>query len=221
MIRDEILHPKMLQHLGEVSGEMVLDIGGGEGILSRELTKRGATAIDGDGVFDLVKAAAEGAPPVPATQLSATDTLPFPPNYFDKAASNLLLMWLPEIQTIAREAHRILKPGGKFIASITHPMVNLGEFEMSNPDKPMLRLQASLKDGVWLKMINETNGPYPYYQRSPAQYVNTFTNAGLHLVPGSGYDDVFFTEDFIDRYPKYKAHEWYPLFLILAFEKSI
>lgn len=220
MIRDEILHPRMLAHLGDLRKQTVLDIGSGDGILSRELVKQGAVAIAGDRIFNFVKAAVESQPTIPSVQQSAVDPLPFPQDNFDKVVSNLVLMWLPEIETFAHETYRVLKPGGRLVVSITHPMINLGDFDLSEPNRPTLKLQASLQDGVWLKMINETNGPYPYFQRPPAKYVNTITNVGFHLVPGQGYEDVFFPSQFVKKNPQYLKHQWFPLFLILAFEKQ-
>lgn len=219
MIRDEILHPRMLFHLRDVQEKLVLDIGGGDGILSRAIAKKGAKIINGEPILLLAKQASKGEPAVPSVQLNATEILPIKSESVDLAVSNLVLMWLPEIKTVAEETFRILKPGGRFSFSVTHPMVNLGEFDMTDSDRPMLKLQAPLDRGVWMKMINGTNGPYPYWQRTPAEYVNTFIDAGFHLLRGHGLDDVYFPDDFVAAHPEYRKHNWYPLFFIVSLEK--
>src|SRR3972149_8558974 len=71
LIRDAVLHPRMLDHLGDVQGQTVLDIGGGDGILSRELTGKGARVVNGDFIFDIVKQTLRTEPRVPSVQLSA------------------------------------------------------------------------------------------------------------------------------------------------------
>lgn len=219
MIRDELLHPLMQQHLGDVNGKQIFDAACGDGILSREIERQGGIVVGGDFVFAFLAAAQNENPAAQVAVLDVTKTFPFPNETFDGVVSNLAYMWLPDIVAVTEESYRILKPGGKLVVSITHPMVNLGEFNLSQPDAPRLILQASLQEGTWLKMINRTNGPYPYFQRPPATYVNTFTEAGFRLAPGTGYDDVFFPDTFLEKYPEYVRHRWYPLFLIFELIK--
>lgn len=219
MIRDDVLTPRILEHLGDISGKLILDSGCGDGILSRVMSKEGARVVGGDVIYRIAKAAHTGVPAVPVSVIDVTQPLPFPDSTFDAVLSNLSYMWLPDIEIPSMESYRVLKPGGKLVVSITHPMVNLGEFDLSNPDAPKLILQASLQNGIWLKMINGTNGPYPYYQRPPSVYVNTFTNAGFHFSPQRGYDDVFFSDEFLHKHPGYMRHEWYPLFLLFDLYK--
>ncbi|MFZ5844925.1 MAG: class I SAM-dependent methyltransferase [Patescibacteria group bacterium] len=219
LIREEVLHPLMLEHLGDVRERLVFDASCGEGILSRELMKQGAKVVGGDIVFQFLKAARAAEPSTTAAVLDTTKTFPFPEATFDAVFSNLAFMWLPDIETPTRESYQILKPGGKLVVSITHPLINLGKFDLSEPEAPKLILQAPLQEGIWLKMINETNGPYPYYQRSPGTYVNTFTRAGFRVSPSRGYHDVFFSEAFLQKHPGYLQHKWYPLFLIFELIK--
>ncbi|VVA43914.1 conserved hypothetical protein [Candidatus Roizmanbacteria bacterium] len=218
MIRDEVLHPSMLKHLGSVSGKKVFDAGCGDGIIGRELTKQGAQVIGGDFVFDFASVAHTGSPPL-STIVSDVARLPIADESFDKLVSNLVLMWAPDIENSVKEFARILKHGARAAISITHPMVNLGEFDSSDKNHPKLILSESLQEGTYLKMINQTNGPYLYYQRPPATYVNTFTKNGFKLVEGSGYEDVFFSDDFLKKHPQYIRHKMFPLFLILSFDK--
>lgn len=218
MIRDEILHPRMLDHLQPIQGSRILDAGCGDGILSRRLKQEGAEVFGGDFIELFVKKALQSEPPIPSTVLDF-NALPYPNDHFDAIASNLVFMWSPEIEQPIREFNRVLKPGGKAVLSITHPFVNLGEFDLEDAEQPRLILSSPLQNGVWLKMINLTNGPYYYYQRPPQEYVNTFTDAGFHLAPGTGYEDVFFPDSFVEEHPDYLRHRWYPLFLLLEFNK--
>lgn len=219
MIRDEILHPLMHMHLGDVRGRRVFDAGCGDGILTRELQERGASVVGGDFVSSFLTRAKVVDSHTPVAMVDVTKGIPFPNDTFDAVASNLTFMWLPDIARVTNDGFRILKPGGRMVVSITHPMVNLGTFDLSNPDVPKLILGSSLKEGVWLKRINKTNGPYPYFQRPPAAYVNTFTDAGFRLALRSGYDDVFFSDAFLEKHPEYVRHKWYPLFLIFELVK--
>lgn len=219
MIRDELLHPLIRQHLGDVNGKQIFDAGCGDGIISREIENQGGTVVGGDFVHAFLASARTENPAAQVALVDVTKGFPFPDEIFDGVVSNLAFMWFPDIETVTKESYRVLKPGGKLVVSITHPMVNLGKFDLAEPSAPKLILQAPLQEGVWLKMINRTNGPYPYFQRPPARYINTFTKAGFRLAPGTGYDDVFIPDTFLEKYPEYLRHKWYPLFLIFELIK--
>jgi len=219
MIRDEVLHPAMLDHLGPMAGKKVFDAGCGDGILSRTLKEQGAQVIGGDFTFDFASAAHTSTPPISAMNADVAH-LPIQNESFDALISNLVLMWVPDLDRSIEEFARILKPGGRAVISITHPDFNLGKFNLEDEAHPQLILSESVREGTYLKMINGTNGPYPYYQRSHATYVNTCTQKGLQLVPGSGLDDVFFSDEFIQKHPEYIRHQMFPLFMIMTLEKG-
>lgn len=218
MIRDEVLHPLMLKHLGNVSGKKVFDAGCGDGILGREIVKQNANVFGCDFIFDFVSVASSSNPSL-LTFVTDVEKLPIANESFDELVSNLVLMWVPDIESTIKEFARVLKSGGKAIVSITHPMINLGTFDLSDEEHPKLILSESLQEGTYLKMINMTNGPYIYFQRPPSTYVNLFTNNGFKLVEGTGYEDVFVSDDFLKKHPEYVLHKMFPIFLILAFEK--
>lgn len=218
MVRDEILHPLMLKHLGPTSNKKVLDAGCGDGIISRELKKDGACVVGQDFTFQFAKAATEGDPHIPSLTADVVK-LPFLDQSFDKALSNLVLMWVPDIEAPAQEFSRVLRHGGRLVISVTHPLINIGDFDLTDVNRPKLILNESLREGKWLKMINKTNGPYPYYQRSPSAYVNTFTKFGFQLVSETGYDEVYFPDEFVEEHPQYLPQKMFPLFMILAFDK--
>jgi len=219
MIRDEVLHPSMFKHLGPVNGKKVFDAGCGDGIIGRGLTEAGAQVMGGDFVFSFAAAARDGHPSIP-TVVTDVAKLPIANESFDALLSNLVLMWAPDLDGTVEEFARVLKPGGRAVVSVTHPMINLGEFNLNEETGPKLVLTESMQEGQYMKMINGTNGPYIYYQRPPATYVNAFTKNGFQLVEGTGYEDVFFTDEYVKERPQYAHHQMFPLFLILAFDKA-
>jgi ubiquinone/menaquinone biosynthesis C-methylase UbiE len=63
---------------------------------------------------------------------SAAERLPFPDSYFDFVVSNVALPYTDIARTLT-EAHRVLSPGGTFLASL-HPMSHtLAEFRTALP----------------------------------------------------------------------------------------
>lgn len=99
-----------LDLLDPKAGERVLDIGCGEGTLTRKIVERGATVLGIDNSSEMVAAAREKG--VDAVLLPAAD-MEFCAE-FDAAFSNATLHWVLEKEQAARAIFRALKPGGRF-----------------------------------------------------------------------------------------------------------
>ena len=92
------------------SGERILDIGCGEGSLTKKIIDRGATVLGVDSSPEMIAAArAKG---VDAVLLPAEDMQFFAE--FDAAFSNATLHWVLQKEQAARAIFRALKPGGRF-----------------------------------------------------------------------------------------------------------
>jgi len=91
-------------------GERILDVGCGEGTLTRKIIDRGATVLGIDNSPEMVAAArAKG---VDALLLAAEDMQFFAE--FDAAFSNATLHWVLQKEQAARAIFRALKSGGRF-----------------------------------------------------------------------------------------------------------
>jgi SAM-dependent methyltransferase len=91
-------------------GERILDIGCGEGSLTKKIIDRGATVLGVDASPEMIAAArAHG---VDALLLPAEDMQFFVE--FDAAFSNATLHWVLHKEQAARAIFRALKPGGRF-----------------------------------------------------------------------------------------------------------
>jgi SAM-dependent methyltransferase len=95
-------------------GERILDVGCGEGTLTKKIAERGATVLGIDNSVEMVAAArARG---VDALLLAAEDMQFF--TEFDAAFSNATLHWVLEKEQAARAIFRALKPGGRFAGEL-------------------------------------------------------------------------------------------------------
>ena len=99
-----------LDLLDPKAGELVLDIGCGEGTLTRKIVERGGTVLGIDNSSEMVAAAREKG--VDVVLLPAED-MEFCAE-FDAAFSNATLHWVLEKEQAARAIFRALKPGGRF-----------------------------------------------------------------------------------------------------------
>ena len=91
-------------------GERILDVGCGEGTLTRKMIERGATVLGIDNSPEMIAAARANG--VDALLLAAEDMQFFAE--FDAAFSNATLHWVLHKQQAARAIFRALKAGGRF-----------------------------------------------------------------------------------------------------------
>jgi ubiquinone/menaquinone biosynthesis C-methylase UbiE len=121
----------ILQHLGDVSGKKLLDLGCGAGENSVYFAKKGAICIASDYSQGMVEVAlnlaAQNHVQIEGAIVNAM-AIDFPDNSFDIVYAANLLHHLPEPKTCIQEMHRILKPGGKacFWDPLKHnPIINI------------------------------------------------------------------------------------------------
>jgi SAM-dependent methyltransferase len=106
-------------------GEATLEIGCGEGRVTRDLAVRGHRVTSLDAAPTLLRAAAD-ADPVGTYVLGPAEELPFEDGAFDLAVAYNSLMDVADMPAAVREAARVLAPGGHFCACVTHPMADAG-----------------------------------------------------------------------------------------------
>jgi SAM-dependent methyltransferase len=91
-------------------GERIVDVGCGEGTLTRKIVARGATVLGIDNSPEMIAAARANG--IDAVLMGAAD-MPFA-GEFDAAFSNAALHWVFDKEQAARAIFRALKAGGRF-----------------------------------------------------------------------------------------------------------
>jgi SAM-dependent methyltransferase len=112
--------------LGPVAGRRVLELGCGAASAGRWLAARGARAVALDlsaGMLrHAVAAAARSGVRVPLVQADAL-ALPFADRTFDVACTAFgAVPFVADSAAVMREVFRVLRPGGRWVFSVTHPM---------------------------------------------------------------------------------------------------
>jgi SAM-dependent methyltransferase len=126
--------PAMLALAGDVAGRRILDAGCGSGPLSAALRDRGAvvTGIDASaGMLALARRRLGADADLHVADLS--DRLPFADGAFDDVVASLVLHYLEDWGPTLAELRRVLRPGGRLIASVDHPFVAY-TFQDPRPD---------------------------------------------------------------------------------------
>lgn len=105
----------VLEWLDAKPGEYILDLGCGDGQLSKRIVASGASVLGVDTSAEMISAARDRW--IEAEQASA-ESLPFGNGVFDAVFSNAALHWVQNQDAMLDEVHRVLKPGGRFVAEM-------------------------------------------------------------------------------------------------------
>lgn len=115
--------PAMLELLGEVDGQTVLDAGCGPGLYAEELLDRGATVIAFDGSPGMVELARRR---LGSRATLREHDLAEPLTWLDDQSVDavvlaLVIHHLDDRVAALRELRRVLRPGGRLVLSTHHP----------------------------------------------------------------------------------------------------
>jgi SAM-dependent methyltransferase len=114
-------------------GRGTLDLGCGEGRVSRDLKTQGHTVVGVDAAPTLVRLARERDPAGEYLVADAAE-LPFASASFDLVVAFNTLMDIDDMPGAVREAARVLEPRGRLCACVTHPMRDAGRFMSRRSD---------------------------------------------------------------------------------------
>jgi SAM-dependent methyltransferase len=126
----------LVHFVGPGNGE-ALDLGCGEGRVSRVMKGLGYRVTASDPVAELVKAAV-GADSAHAYAIADATALPFEDSQFDMIVAYNVLMDLDNVPATLKEMRRVLRPSGQLVISLVHPFSDRGTFSSTEPDSPFV-----------------------------------------------------------------------------------
>jgi SAM-dependent methyltransferase len=169
--------------LGDVAGRRVLEIGCGSAPCSRWLRQAGASPVALDvSAGMLARAAALGRSTgvvVPLVQADAR-ALPLADGAVDLVCSAFGgLPFVADAGAVLAEVARVLRPGGRFVASVNHPM----RWPMpDSPDPADLRVTSSYFDRTpYVETDAAGRTVYVEHHRTVGDWVRAVVGAGLVL----------------------------------------
>lgn len=153
--------------------QSVLDIGCGEGWLSRALAERGVAQVVGVDVvpalIDQANAAGGGEFRVASYEAIAAGALDLT---VDVAVANFALIGKDAVDALVRTAPTLLDPGGALIIQTLHPVMAMG-------DQPY---KDGWRTGSWAGFSSDFSDPAPWYFRTLETWIELIASSGLRIV---------------------------------------
>ncbi|MEU3648017.1 class I SAM-dependent methyltransferase [Lentzea sp. NPDC034063] len=118
------VRPAIVDLAGDVAGRRILDAGCGAGPVSAALRDRGAVVSGFDRSAKMVELARQRLGDDADLRVAdITGPLPYPDGAFDDAVAALVLHYLEDWTAPLAELRRVLKPGGRLIVVVNHPVL--------------------------------------------------------------------------------------------------
>ena len=186
-----LIDPGLEAVIGKVDGLRLLDLGCGNGYLARRFAKRGATVVGVDVTRGMIARAlrrgnVRGRVTYVLGDAARMPTLPTAS--FDLAFANMSLMDMPNADEVLAEAGRLVRPGGRLVASLCHPCFDTD----SNSGWLTEHIRGGGRTGrvVWkYRTPTRTEAPWILpdgsvrrtgsYNRTLSWYANTIRSAGF------------------------------------------
>ncbi len=162
------------------AGRLTLDVGCGEGRLSRDLKALGHRVIGVDASASAV-AAARAADPEIEVHLADAASLPLPDGCADLAVAFMSLQDIDNAAGAIHEMARTLVADGRLCLAIVHPLNSAGQFESVAPDSPFV-IGGSYLDAIRYRDVVDRDGMRVTFEsehRPIAWYVDALAAAGL------------------------------------------
>ncbi len=212
---EEQILPLAAEHLG--GARRVLDVGCGEGQLTRLASTLGAAAVGVDPTRAQLSAAVargEG----PAYAAASADRLPFAPASFDAVLACLVFEHIPDADAAIAEVARVLEPRGRFVFLLNHPLLQApgsGWIDDHILMEQYWRIGPYLVEDTTMEEVDK-DVVLPFVHRPLSRYVNAMAANGLlvtHMAepaPPSG---------FLARAEEYEFAATIPRLLLMRAEK--
>jgi ubiquinone/menaquinone biosynthesis C-methylase UbiE len=108
-------------------GRLTLDVGCGEGRVTRDLRALGHRVVGVDQSASMIAAAREADPEGEYVVADAAE-LPFEDGSADLVISFMALMDMDDMAGAVQEVSRVLEPAGRFVVAVVHPINSAGQF---------------------------------------------------------------------------------------------
>jgi ubiquinone/menaquinone biosynthesis C-methylase UbiE len=217
-----LIDPTLFSVLGTVKGQHVLDLACGNGYIARKLARSGArvTGVDASTpIVERARAREEREPMGIVYRVADAAHLDgLGDDSFDVVVCNMALMDVPDAEGALREATRVLRPGGRLVASLSHPCFDVSVsssgwvVERMGFETTVFRKVGRYRRVFehWIPWRGEAGQEWwtPAYHRPLSWYFRALRGAGFVV---SAFEEPEPTEEFMAEDPQGAWIEQIPL----------
>lgn len=205
-----LIDPDLIRLVGDCRGRDVLDLGCGNGYLSRKFAREGAivTAIDSSkGMIEKAKTHdVDNTLKIRYFVTDANHLSMVSSSSFDLVFANMSLMDIEDAEGAIKEVSRVLKQGGRFVASICHPcfdtmsnsawQIEKKSFEPRRTYRKVRAYRKPFTETVYWRVDNGERIPTPSHHRPLSWYASVFSSSGLTI---TRMDEPEPTDEFMSK----------------------
>lgn len=225
-----LVDPPLLRLVGPVGGLRLLDLACGNGYLSRRFARMGAQVVGVDASVPIIERARlrERRHPLgisyhagDAARLDMLDSASI-----DIVVCNMALMDIEDAAGAIHEAGRVLRPGGRFLASLSHPcfdVVNASAWVVERMDftttiwRKVCRYREPVAGVVPWRVDDDRIARTPAYHRPLSWYIRTLRAAGCVI---TAFEEPEPTEEFLAQSPSGPWIAQIPLHCVIEARKE-
>ena len=170
---------------GELDGfDRVLDIGCGDGQISRLAAERGASVVGVDPTWNQIRVAADRGGGAAFARSGAAE-LPFADGSFDAAVACLVFEHIDDVDGAIAEVARVVRPGGRFSFFLNHPLLQTPgsgwiDDHTVDPSEQYWRVGPYLAEQSFVEQVEQ--GVFIRFVHRPlSRYLNALADHGLLL----------------------------------------
>ena len=200
--------------------DTVLDIGCGDGQISRLLAANGARVVGVDPTWNQIAVAGRRGGGASYAR-AAADRLPFPDASFDATVACLVFEHIDAVDEAIAEVARVTRPGGRFGFFLNHPLLQTPgsgwiDDHIIDPPEQYWRIGPYLVESESIEQV-ELGVFIRFIHRPLSRYINTLAEHGLVLermlepAPPPG---------FVQRAPEYPDAATIPRLLYLRLRRE-
>lgn len=198
----------------------VLDVGCGDGQISRLAASTGAAVTGIDPTWNCVRVARERGGGAEYVRAGASG-LPFPDRSFDAVVACLVFEHIDDVDDAIAEVARVLEPGGRFCFFLNHPILQAPgsvwvDDHLVDPPEQYWRLGPYLDEAETTEEV-ELGVRIRFVHRPLSRYVNALAANGLSIehmaepAPPAG---------FLDQGGSYEASAAFPRLLYMRLRRT-
>lgn len=223
----KVVIPNVVRVLAPRAGMKILDLACGEGVLSRTLAESGADVVGTDVASELIARAKTQSQGIEYHVADAGKLGFAHEESFDAVVCVLALQNMERPEHAVDEAARILKPGGRFVMVLNHPVLRIPKRSSWGFDGTS-GVQYRRLDGYYIpskeKMLahpgkGEAGGHTWSFHRSLDAYMKILLNRGFVVTDFEEWLSHKTSEKGPKKAAEDRARKEFPLFLMLEAER--